>query len=132
MESMSKDLAALSKETMSNFATLQSMETGISEIKTLLQAQERQSKLEFQFSCAEVGAFDVKDFYSTIGHVVVKSTELVRHILKSFALGVGYQLRTLHINDSVRDRLKEQIATITGQEPRFEQDYRGSWWIYDH
>ncbi len=118
---------------------LSSLHSDMSEVKILLEAQEKHAKLEFQLSCADLESFT---YYFDGPNEVEEcdSSDMVRRFLKFDALGRAY---IFHAAFSIykgsnnekgqkefRDKLKEQLETIMGHEPRFVGD-DGWYTIYE-
>ncbi len=135
-ESTNDLLRSLKDEMKSNSVTNQeikaeiktlfsSLQSDMRAIKTLLESQERQRKLDFQISCADLDSFV---FYDDDG-VGYQSSEYVITVLKCLALGgARIHSRNSTSRDSseegrkeFRDKLQEQLQTITGSKMQFEQ-----------
>ncbi len=117
-EDMKHEMICMTKRLQRLESDFSTVKKDISAVKTLLEAEEKHKKAEFQISCAELKSFNYYDYGSS---EKISSEALVRKYLKQFALGknrfkISSKNRTSKGRENFRDRLKEQLEYIMGRE----------------
>jgi hypothetical protein len=98
----------------------------VAKMTLLLKKQTKRQRLLWAIGHSDIGAFT----YADAGYQL-KSSELVKTVLCAFAEGHGCWIladsTAYSESDSIHTKLKAQIRTLTGKEPRIviKEDKRG-------